>query len=391
MTGRIEIRLAARTDEDDILRSLDVHWREDHIFVTEPELMRWQHHDPEDPSGLTFVIAVRQRREQEEILGVLGFIPFWRFDPGSKRFELTLAIWKVRDDTGVPGLGLQLLKFIERRFQPTMIAAIGVSQIAHSIYSVLGYTVGRLSQYALFSAKPAQDPVAEGVKDEMRRPRVDSEGARLLPFGREELTTWQRRIDDLGESTVPRKSVAYLLNRFISHPYYSYDLRGIIVEHSLQAVLVLRRVPVPDCGPNTAVLRIVDMIGDEAALAQVGGSLQDLLDELGCDHVDIMCYGPDPETFRKAGFVDRDRVPGLILPNYFEPFVATNVDIDLAFRLTTRLDDHRIRLMRADSDQDRPNVGPLAPKRAFVMPETVAARSADKVGEPSPRGRRAGR
>ena len=111
MSDRVEVRFARRADETAIRVFLRDHWRRDHIFVDHPELLLWQHAAVDSPErDLTFVLATKNSDDNgEEILGLLGYMPFRRFDASSSWTELALAIWKVRDDAGLPGLGLQLL------------------------------------------------------------------------------------------------------------------------------------------------------------------------------------------------------------------------------------------------------------------------------------------
>ena len=46
----------------------------------------------------------------------------------------------------------------------------------------------------------------------------------------------------------------------------------------------------------------------------------------------------------------------MVLPNYFSPFERRNVEIELAVRVFDPEWEGPLRLFRADSDQDRPNL-----------------------------------
>ena len=82
---------------------------------------------------------------------------------------------------------------------------------------------------------------------------------------------------------------------------------------------------------------------------------------VGAEYIDLMQYGTADTVLQAGGWVSADWVEGLVLPNYFAPFVAANVTIKLAYKQFTG--DGPVRLYRADSDQDRPNQVPL-PQRA---------------------------
>lgn len=357
MTSRIEICFAKTSDEPQILEFLREHWRADHIFVTHPELMRWQHESPDAPSGvITFVLGRRiNADESSQILALLGYIPFRRFDSESDWTELSLAIWKVRDDAGAPGLGLQLLKTIQRKFSPALICAIGTSQAVRPIYKALGYKVGALSQAALFPVTAALgETVASGVPEVARRTIDEDTGVDIRPVIGESLPDGISiaSVNTLSNENLPRKSWSYVLNRYVRHPYYDYEIRTITADHLLRAILVWRRVLAPTGG---YILRIVDVIGDANILARCGAALRRELMTSNCEYMDLMYWGISAEALQAGGFVCPEDHPELVLPNYFEPFERRNVQIEIAFRVDPGLSGKRVFLYRADSDQDRPN------------------------------------
>ena len=356
MIGMIEICFAKANDEPKILQFLHDHWRADHIFVTNPVLMRWQHESPDSPGDkLTFVIARRiNADDSSEILALLGFIPFRRFDSGADWSELSLAIWKVSEDAGTPGLGLQLLKTIQRELQPSLICAIGTSQIVRPIYTALGYTVGALSHVALFlETVPSGETVALGVPDVARRSIAEDQSVALQPVfgGKLPAGITAADIDILAAKGLPRKSWTYILNRYVQHPYYEYEIRTVIVGGALRSILIWRRVSTQ----YGNILRIVDVIGDADVLVHCGPALRREVAASESEYIDLMHWGVSPEALSAGGFVGLHDYKDLVLPAYFEPFEQRNVQIEIAYRVDAKLSDRRLRLFRADSDQDRPN------------------------------------
>lgn len=356
MSGQLIIRPATHADLPALVEFLREHWREDHIFVTHPELMLWQHQDPDAPeNGLTFILAVREPEAGgNEILGALGFIPFRRFDPQAEWSELALAIWKVRDDSGAPGLGIQMLKTIERMFKPALICAIGTSAMVRPIYQALGYTVGALSHAALFAVEPATGgTIAQGVPADARTPRAEDPAVHLKPVDIASLPGGVRDedIDALGAMGVPRKSWAYIKNRYLEHPWYDYTVRAVMIDGRIRALLIWRKVD----APGGSLLRIVDVIGEAEVLGQCAALLRAELVVAGCDYIDILHWGVDAEALRAGGFVSPDNWADLTLPNYFAPFEARNIRIEIAFKASKEFKGRTLRLYRGDSDQDRPN------------------------------------
>ncbi len=356
MTGLIEICFAKAADESEIVRFLRKHWRSDHIFVSHPELLRWQHESPDAPGeNLTFVFARRVEAEgTSEIIALLGFIPFRRFDPVADWSQLALAIWKVRNDMRKQGLGVRLLKTIEQKLTPSLICAIGINEMVRPIYVSLGYSVGTLSHAALFlEAAPNGETVALGVPDVARRSILEDPGVALLPMVGESLPAElaSADIDALAAKSLPRKSWRYILNRYVRHPYYEYVIRAVTVDNRLRAILVWRRV---SCARGS-ILRIVDIIGEGDVLSRCGAALRREVAAAESEYIDLMHWGVSPDALATGGFVSPDDHEELIIPNYFEPFEQRNVRIYIAFWVDPELAKRKLRLFRADSDQDRPN------------------------------------
>jgi hypothetical protein len=337
----IVTRFATVADQPALIAFIRDHWAASHVFVQAPEVFDWQYGQPD--GRLNMVLA----EQDGAVLGVLGFIPMGRHDAGLGDGDVLLALWKVREDGVPPGVGLRLLKFIQSRLQPRMIGAIGISDMVGPIYRALGYTLGKLSQAAIFN--PGVTPrVAQAV------PPVAvaaDAGGYLLD------AMTPADVQALAGASTPRKSWAYVQDRYLHHPYYDYTLQTVRQGDVPLAVVIWRAV---QCNGAT-VLRIVDIIGGTDWLAHGAALLQPVVVVAGAEYIDLMQYGTDDAVLQAGGWVSADWVEGLVLPNYFAPFVAVNVTIKLAYKQFTG--DHPVRLYRADSDQDRPNQVPL-PQRA---------------------------
>jgi hypothetical protein len=337
----IVTRFATVADQPALIVFIRDHWSSTHVFVQAPQVFDWQYAQPD--GRLNMVLA----EQDGVVLGVLGFIPMGRHDAALGDGDVLLALWKVRDDGVPPGVGLRLLKFIQSQLQPRMIGAIGISDMVGPIYKALGYTLGKLSQAAIFNpvvpARVAQGVPPVAVAHDAGRYRLD--------------TVTQADVVALADTGTPRKSWAYVQDRYLHHPYYDYTLQTVWQGDVPVAVVVWRAV---QCN-GAALLRIVDIIGDTAWLAHGAALLQPVVQAAAAEYIDLMQHGTDDTVMQAGGWVSADWVDGLILPNYFAPFVAANVTIKLAYKQFSG--DGPVRLYRADSDQDRPNQVPL-PQRA---------------------------
>lgn len=338
MVGPITARLATSADKPQMLAFLADHWRADHIFVLAPKVFDWQYRRPDGDYNIALAMD-----GAGVILGFLGYIPTGHFDPALGQDEIMLAIWKVREDMELPGVGLRLLKLIEKTHKPRLIGAIGISDMVGPIYKAFKYRLDQLHHAALFADHCG---VAQNVPDSAFQPRPADE-AQLHPISDKH----RDEVERIAAGPGLVKSWTYLQNRYLAHPHYDYSLCGIFVAGVLQALLVWRRV---EAG-GRALLRIVDLIGPPESLALVPGALREAVRKAGADYIDLMHHGVDPQVLRLAGFVSPSDHPELILPNFFAPFVAKNTVIKLAYR--DFFDpDRELTLFRADSDQDRPNL-----------------------------------
>lgn len=347
----IRTRLAQGSDRSALIDFIRDHWAERHVFVTAPEVFDWQYQQPDGRINMMMAEQVSEDG-QSTILGVLGFIPGGRFDADLGDQDIMLALWKVRDDIAPPGLGLQLLKAIRAQLKPRMIGAIGISDMVKPIYKALGYQQDHLLQAAIMNLDTAgQLRLAQTVPESAFAAAPASATRSLQPLNPEQD---QAEVNALARSGCPAKSWDYIAERYLDHPWYDYDLCVVRQGDHPEAVLVWRSVE----AEGATILRIVDVIGDTAWMAEGAALLRPVLTETGAEYIDIMGCGLDTETLKTGGFVSPDWQDGLILPNYFAPYEARNIHIALSWK---RFDqsaaggDSPLRLFRADSDQDRPN------------------------------------
>lgn len=316
------------------------------MFVHRPEVFRWQHEAAE--GRVNMVVAADD--DSGALVGVLGFIPTGHFDRALGDHDLALAIWKIDERHAPPGVGLQLLKFLQREVRPRLIVAIGTSEMVRPIYRVLGYTQGVMAHAALFD--PARlDSLSIADVPPSSRVRVPTASETAVALRRLDETpdeTLEEAILAAGEFITPPKSLAYVHQRYVEHPWFDYEVRSVVVAGETVGAIVWRVVE----AAGSRVLRVVDVVGDASWIEHGTTALLAEIRAADAEYLDIVHHGLDTSALLRAGFVDRASDPELIIPNYFAPFERRNVDLWFAFRADA---PDRVRFFRADTDQDRPN------------------------------------
>jgi hypothetical protein len=335
-----------RPDEVGLLtRFLHEHWAADHVLSWHRPLLDFQHGSA---SGYNFVLA--RRTIDGELLAVLGFITTALYDPAlADRNTVWLALWKVRPDAGVAGLGLLLLQFLEANVPHVAMAVAGIGNPAHfAMYRAFGYRTGDYQQHYLRNRRMDRPQLATFSADPA--PAAPASGDAELEALSEDNFLAATAALDLGERVdqAPAKTAGYFFARFFHHPVYRYDVHLVRRARRPVGLLVTRQAS--HAGHHA--LRIVDFLGSKAVLAELGPALDRLLGRIGCEYVDLWSYGVDPEVLARAGFARVDPAGPVVVPNFFEPFVAKNGVIRCAFKGAAGLS---FVFFRADGDQDRPN------------------------------------
>ena len=151
---------------------------------------------------------------------------------------------------------------------------------------------------------------------------------------------------------IPMKSDTYVINRYLEHPIYRYDVYALINNDKVEALCVVRPVRIND----TLVLRFVDFIGHNQSFFKLHSCLLGILKVYEAEYIDIYSHGIPLEILSKTGFINRQMVPDLIIPNHFEPFERENIEVSFAFKNLNF--DKPVKLFKGDSDTDRPSIIP---------------------------------
>lgn len=343
-----DIRFAYESDVKALIQFIDQHYNKGHILATCKELLNWQHLD-RMRGRYNFVVGVE--KQTKAIHGVLGFITLTQFDPDIELGRICwLAIWRVQEAARGHKLGRCLLSYLEDTIKPGIIAGISASAMTLPMYQARGYHIGRLSHY--FILNPEKSNFYLVIMKGSCRPgaTVNSQDTdkRIEEASESDIANGTAECF-LAQKDLPRKSPRYLINRYLRHSFYRYHTYRIREGAKTTGIIVTRICSYK----GSKAIRIVDFIGQSDALRRLRGQWIDLLKNFDAEYLDFYNAGIKHEDLLASGFTRREVGDGTVIPNYFEPFFRENIEIDYAIRVPV---GQTYRIVKGDSDQDRPNL-----------------------------------
>jgi hypothetical protein len=344
---------------------IDRHWNAGHVLSRDRELLCWQHPHPRD-DRISVLLA---DGPDDGIAGILGIIPAGFCARGQRLDAAWMAMWMVRPELRRDQVGLRLLTRVMGETDG-LVAALGGNQTTMRILRSLRFhTVESVPRWvrpvsldaleALLDA--AGEPARAPHKRRGRAPRPGSQiggGVRTLTWS-EGGERWDGPWARLSRGLVGTwRDAAYLRWRYLEHPRFRYEVRLAERKGEVVALLAYRRQPVAAAGAD--VVRVVEAIGDEEAVASLTA---EALDALGDDRlalIDFYCTGARfGAPLERVGFVPEPRYGPL--PSLFQPLDATRTRLTGAFWSAAGPSTHALLagpdayFTRSDGDQDRPN------------------------------------
>lgn len=329
------IRKAEKKDIPHIMSFIGKYWREGHILAISEDFFEFQHVWKEE---VCYIIS--EKADTGELEGILGYIVYSDVQPR----DLFGAIWKVRSNQ-YPMLGMKMQMFALKNLGARTFSAVALNPNTLSMHSHWGAYLGQLKHYYLLGN------FNEYKIALIKAPNFQSYNFTITQY------TLSKIIDvDLLKklcqeafirNTIPFKSWEYFYHRYFEHPIYTYVAYGIMDSTLIKAAFITREIQ----ENNRKVLRIIDYLGDTKWIQHCGRSFKKLAADGPYEYIDFYEYGVNDNYLKDAGFILRAKSDPNIIPNYFEPFVQKNIDIDFY----TSEKSGNILLFKGDGDQDRPN------------------------------------
>lgn len=331
---KYEIRFAKYDEIEEIMQFIDTYWKKGHILASNREFFEYE---MVVDGKVNFVIA--KDKETGKIHGLHGFISASK---NKAKYDTWGSIWKV-----IPGsmalLGLEIVRRLEDYTGTRAFLSIGGNP--KTTVPILRKMrkfddVGKMQHFYCLSKRENYQVAKVGHYEAFVENMIDQVQLTRL----KDIEEFKKAYDlSCNEEAFPYKDIWYIEHRYFEHPIYKYQVYGLSKTEGVQAVLICREQEYS----GTKVLRIVDYIGKPELFSGISGFLKAGLEQY--EYIDFYCYGFDTSYVRQAGMIERKDNDTNIIPNYFAPYVAENIDIWVGTPKGTAV------FFKADGDQDRPN------------------------------------
>jgi hypothetical protein len=334
-------RQAKLSDQSEIMKFIADFWGQNHILANNHNFFKYEH-----VHGLNINFFLAINKKTNFLSGILGFIPY----ENTPNSHICGVIMAVSPFEKVPFLGVEIMRQMLKKTNPKTYCGIGTNPktMIPLVKKFFNRHVGIMDHY--FYLNPSLNEfriakISKINKNLLIKTDVNN-GISINNIQVVDQRAIVKNYDKLFfEKNLPRKSLEYILKRYLHHPIYSYISYLIFDPQSGNQSLLFAR-EVEYCGSQ--VLRIIDFIGDINALGKLNTWINSTISKNCYEYIDVLCSGINQKLFEGSGF---KLVKGMdiIMPTYFEPFVCENIDIYFE-------KSHKdLILFKGDADGDRPS------------------------------------
>jgi hypothetical protein len=322
-------------------------WSVDHIFVKNPEILKWQHLQDDQ---YNFVVANHDLTDKFH--AVLGIVSTSFFSGGKLKYgdDIWLAIWKVNKNLAEDkSIGTELLEFVKSTLSPRTVSAIGINSQVAMLYRLMGFQTGHLCQSFILNENMEEFNIASIGKmhlNESGLNLVTQTASKSIQF--EEVPSNDLlNYSSIVRQQLPGKTIEYVIGRYVNHPKYSYNYYAVVRFGIPTALFIVRKIFVG----ASSCLRIVEFFSVDSIQEPLFSQFQKLLVRENSEYIDFVSAGIGDDVIQRLGFV-KCSVEGYV-PHLFEPFSPSLTKIQFAYNVKNVNDIFCV--FKGDSDLDRPN------------------------------------
>lgn len=321
-----EIHKALWNEKEEIVEFLNREWKKSQM-INENKMFEFYFKNGND---LQFVIA--KRKNNSQIVGACGYFL-------SSKDDVWLSNTCVKKGES-PFIIFQIIEYF-KNIAPN-IHDVNCTDKMKRIFKLAGFQTGEYIHFFRLVKEKNHEIIQ--IPSKIKMPSIYDYESNI-----KEINTFEdiKKIDYDFANLNPKKTVNYIWHRYKEFPYDEFEYRIWVTGYENNEALIITREQKVQ---NKAILRIVDIIGNEICLRSAMKHFVEMGKEKDYEYIDCFCSGIPIETMRKCGFLSNvDR--SCIIPDHFSPLIRKNVTINYATN-----NYNGFRSFKADGDMDRPNL-----------------------------------
>jgi len=336
--SNFEFRIARLNDLEPIMQFIKKNWDKKHILGIDKNYFRYQFINK---GKLNFIIAVN--KEKKTIEAIHGFIPY----SSSNDKMICGSVVCVNKDSPIPLLGIEIMRKVKSLVPHKSYIGIGTNpdSMIPIVKKFFKRYIGKMKHYYILNSNLKKFKLAK-IKDKKKDIKKFIKNYELKPI-KNILELKKNFKNTLKFKNFPYKDISYIDRRYFKHPIYKYKLYSIINDlGKTNSFIIVRELKFK----SSKILSIVDFIGLEKDLSNIGHALEKIINDRNYEYIDMLCANIKEEFLLKSNFRLKNDNDKNIIPIYFQPFIRKNVQIWYESSIKN------LRLFKGDADQDTPRV-----------------------------------
>ena len=359
------VRCFKKNEESLLLEAIDRLWAKNHVYVRKPELLSYLVYNTpytEEFAGVENTSFLGIWDENNQIVGLLGYIPQEFNNKGEITYAGTDTIWIADRKSKAPGL---LLWDYVMKGNPIALLSIGINDNVKHLYKAIGWNiVEKLSRWCgIVKKKEMQELFFKEKENEILKllPTLKEENISTMFIceNKLDMKKWNKFYF---EKFAPKsigiiRDYKFLKWRYLEYPIFEYKV--ITLKNDSNEYIGLAIIRVEEISNSYKIGRILEFIVVEeiAAIALANEVIKFDREVIFWDFYcmsNIVSFGLEMVGFRR---LPEDE---FVIPTRFQPLDLNHMSIKSAIYLDEKLEinpllDNQIYITKGDADQDRPN------------------------------------
>lgn len=311
---------------------ISINYKKDHVIVKSSKIINFFFLN-KLKNKINFIGSFLNNK----LVSIIGILNNRHWDKSLKS-DMQLSLWINKKKNSVSGL--ETIKFILNELKPYSLLTSGLNlQTSGKIFSM----IGKVKKYDHFY---------------ICNPKLKKNVSKNLNFFNIKFSNKEKKLSIEKSyklisipkySYFPKKSEMFFLNKYTRNPFYNYFYLNFKSQNKIYFFFICREIYIKKL--KKKILRIVDFYGNFPKNMNFKNIITSFLIENNYEYIDFVIYGINHKKLKDIGFEIKNN--NQIIPNYFEPFVKKNIDLNLAIIVNPYGD--KLVSVKGDSDQERPN------------------------------------